>query len=101
MAPDPGIRCPKGVGRDVATLSRPARREIRSARSASSVFAEAVAPRPPWPIAPSLIATTDNAEREVVVELGVPGPISLGVAGSEGGGGTALTTNISALLDLC
>lgn len=37
---------------------------------------------------PSLIATTDKAEREVVVELGVPGPISLGVAGSEGGGGT-------------
>ena len=34
------------------------------------------------------MATTERAEREVVVLLGVPGPASLGVIGSEGGGGT-------------
>lgn len=34
------------------------------------------------------MATTERAEMEVVVLLGVPGPASLGVYGSEGGGGT-------------
>jgi hypothetical protein len=83
------------VGREPATLSKPARREIRSALSASSVLAEEFPPLPPWPIDPSLIATTDNAERDVVVELGVPGPNSLGVAGSEGGGGTVEGTKVN------
>lgn len=34
------------------------------------------------------MATTLRADREVVVLLGVPGPCSFGVVGSEGGGGT-------------
>ena len=34
------------------------------------------------------MATTESVEREVVPLLGVPGPCSLGVAGSESGGGT-------------
>ena len=34
------------------------------------------------------MATTLKAERDVVVLLGVPGPCSFGVVGSEGGGGT-------------
>ena len=42
------------------------------------------------------MATTERAEREVVVELGVPGPISEGVAGSEGGGGTACIVTLAA-----
>lgn len=41
-----------------------------------------------YPAAPSLIATTERAERDVVALFGVPGPGSLGVVGSEGGGGT-------------
>ena len=36
---------------------------------------------------PSLIATVDRADIEVVPLLGVPGPISEGVTGSDGGGG--------------
>jgi hypothetical protein len=63
-------------GRAVETRSRPARREMRSARSASRVFEEEWwwppvcgndAPR--WP---SLIAIVDRAEMEVVAEFGVP-----------------------------
>ena len=72
----------------------PARREIRSARSALSVLAEDVAPRPVWPAVPSLIATTESADIEVVAEFGVPGPMSLGVAGSEGGGGTVQRVSV-------
>lgn len=40
------------------------------------------------------MATTERVEREVVVELGVPGPISEGVAGSEGGGGTVVVDTL-------
>lgn len=36
------------------------------------------------------MATTERAEMEVVVLFGVPGPSSLGVEGSRGGGGTIL-----------
>ena len=43
------------------------------------------------------MATTESADSEVVVELGVPGPSSDGVAGSEGGGGTAVV-EVSVLL---
>ena len=43
------------------------------------------------------MATTDNALIEVVVEFGVPGPISLGVAGSEGGGGTLRNPELAIL----
>ena len=68
---------------------------MRSARSASRVFAEEAAPLPPWPVEPSLIATADSALRDVVVEFGVPGPISLGVAGSDGGGGTECVTKLA------
>lgn len=82
------MRWPEGVDRTVATRSKPANLDILSARSASSVLADCVGPRPLWPIAPSLIATTESAEKDVVVELGVPGPASFGVVGSEGGGGT-------------
>lgn len=73
---------------------------MRSARSASSVVCEVK--RGPsceewwcgWcPAAPSLIATTDSAEREVVPLLGVPGPCSLGVVGSDIGGGTRYVSN--------
>lgn len=67
--------------RAVDTRSRPARREIRSARSASRVLDDGVwwwllglelwwgkeAPR--WP---SLMAIVERAESEVVAELGVP-----------------------------
>lgn len=70
---------------------------MRSARSASRVLADEVCREPgPWPSEPSLIATTERVERDVWVELGVPGPNSLGVVGSEGGGGT--TGGVSALL---
>ena len=34
------------------------------------------------------MATTESADRDVVVLFGVPGPCSLGVVGSDGGGGT-------------
>ena len=43
---------------------------------------------PEWPTVPSLMATTESVEREVVPLFGVPGPCSLGFAGSESGGGT-------------
>ena len=68
--------------RTVATRSRPARREMRSARSASRVLVEEVedveevwwwcgwgGACPRWP---SLMAVVERADREVVVELGVP-----------------------------
>lgn len=32
------------------------------------------------------------------MELGVPGPISLGVAGSEGGGGTGVTCQLGQIV---
>lgn len=69
--------------REVATRSRPARREIRSARSASRVVVEEVEADELWwpwpwewgkgaPVWPSLMAVVESAEREVVPELGVP-----------------------------
>lgn len=61
------------------TRSSPARREIRSARSASRVLLDGVWwwwPPVPWgwevPRWPSLIAVVERAESEVVVEFGVP-----------------------------
>ena len=60
------------------TRSSPARREMRSARSASKVLDDGVWWWP-WPVCgkevprwPSLMAVVERAEREVVVELGVP-----------------------------
>lgn len=62
----------------MVTRSSPARREIRSARCASRVLLERVC----WwcelavgwaePRCPSLMAVVERAERDVVVELGVP-----------------------------
>lgn len=64
-----------------ATRSRPARREMRSARSASRVVVEVSEAederwarfdwlrRAPW--WPSLMAVVERAERDVVPELGV------------------------------
>lgn len=40
------------------------------------------------------MAVVDNAESEVVPELGVPGPISEGVTGSEGGGGKLIKVGV-------
>jgi hypothetical protein len=40
------------------------------------------------------MAVVDRAERDVVVELGVPGPISDGVTGSEGGGGRLIRVGV-------
>ncbi len=60
------------------TEDRPAKREMRSARSASRelVLGFEWWPRPwgggAWPRWPSLIAVVDRAEREVVVLVGVP-----------------------------
>lgn len=68
-----------GGERSCDTLERPARREMRSARSASRLPSEAFGWWPArwfdegrWPRWPSLIAVVDRAEREVVVEVGVP-----------------------------
>ena len=61
---------------------------MRSFRCASSVLCVLWAPRP-CPMAPSLIAITEIFDIDVVAEFGVPGPISLGVVGSDIGGGTA------------
>lgn len=58
------------------TRSRPARKEIRSARSRSASLEEGVLRWPEWgkaePRWPSLMAVVERAEREVVVEPGVP-----------------------------
>lgn len=43
------------------------------------------------------MAVVDKAEREVVAELGVPGPISDGVTGSEGGGGRLIKVGVDIL----
>lgn len=43
-----------------------------------------------YPLWPSLIATVESSDIEVVVEVGVPG-ISDGVTGSEGGGGISIS----------
>ena len=69
-------------GRMVATRSRPASREMRSARSASRVLVEELelvdevcvwwVCGGAWPLWPSLMAVVDRADREVVPELGVP-----------------------------
>lgn len=40
----------------------------------------------------------DSAEREVVPEFGVPGPMSDGVTGSEGGGGRSIRVGVDILL---
>lgn len=68
-----------GGERSWLTLDRPARREILSARSASRLPWEACCWWPGWwvvavacPRWPSLIAVVERAEREVVVEVGVP-----------------------------
>lgn len=70
-----------GPGRCWEMVDRPARREMRSARSASRLFCEACWWWPPprwlvvaraWPRLPSLMAVVDRAEREVVVDVGVP-----------------------------
>lgn len=76
----PGVRLPKGVGlRAVVTRSRPASRDMRSARSASRVWPseEVGVVLAPWwcgrcPRWPSLIATVLSSDMEVVAELGVP-----------------------------
>jgi hypothetical protein len=72
---------------------KPAKRAMRSARSASREDVEGLCWWPGiWeapvgcPRWPSLIATVERAEREVVVLVGVPG-ISDGVSGCEGGCG--------------
>lgn len=66
-------------GRSVDTRSRPARREMRSARSASRLVADGLCwwprlNRPPckWPRWPSLMAVVDRADSDVVVLVGVP-----------------------------
>jgi hypothetical protein len=65
----------------VETRSRPARREMRSARSASRLLVEGLCewPRPlkpgsgwAWPRWPSLMAVVERAESDVVVLVGVP-----------------------------
>jgi hypothetical protein len=73
LVPEKGLPL---LGRTVVTRSRPARREMRSARSASRVFVET---RCWWPADgitlprwPSLIAVVERAERDVVAEFGVP-----------------------------
>lgn len=92
-------------GRTVETRSRPARREIRSARSASRVLLDGVWwwPWPEWgkedPRWPSLMAVVDRAESEVVVELGVPGA-SVGVSGLEGGSGISIKVGVAIALFL-
>jgi hypothetical protein len=40
------------------------------------------------------MAVVDSAEKEVVPELGVPGPMSDGVTGSEGGGGRLISVGV-------
>jgi hypothetical protein len=77
------VAAPVPAPRTVDTRSRPASREIRSARSASRVFVDESEPVEsarwcecggPWPLPlnPSLMAVVERADREVVVELGVP-----------------------------
>ena len=74
--------CDPPLVRAATTRSSPARREMRSARSASRVVVEFVdaedawwAWRPcgsGWPVWPSLMAVVDKAESDVVPEFGVP-----------------------------
>lgn len=40
------------------------------------------------------MAVVDKADRDVVPEFGVPGPISDGVTGSEGGGGRLIKVGV-------
>lgn len=70
-----------GAGRCCEMVDRPARREMRSARSASRLFCDACwwcwLPRwlvvaRAWPRLPSLMAVVERADSEVVVEVGVP-----------------------------
>lgn len=68
-----------GGARSVETRSRPARREMRSARSASRLVSEELCwcPRSsgPWgkcPRWPSFMAVVDRALSDVVVLFGVP-----------------------------
>lgn len=77
--PGPALPGALGGARRVETRSRPARREMRSARSASRLVAEGLCwwPRPGfaggrWPRWPSLMAVVDRADSEVVVLVGVP-----------------------------
>jgi len=51
---------------------------------------------PRWP---SLMAVVERAEREVVVEFGVPG-VSVGVSGLEGGSGIPINVGVAIVLFL-
>lgn len=46
------------------------------------------------------MAVVDNADSEVVPELGVPGPISDGVTDSDGGGGKLIRVGVDILIAL-
>jgi hypothetical protein len=106
-APPPAPLCPPldgcGGARSVETRSRPARRDIRSARSASRLVVDGLCwcprsrpgPWGKWPRWPSLMAVVERALNEVVVLVGVPG-ISEGVSGLDPGGGRLMKVGCDA-----